>query len=66
MARVDDFLTDRGTLAVADLGNCKTHEANYTHNANLVINTDADREIWHAVRVCRVANVIRPYLESLS
>jgi len=31
MARVDDFLTDRGTLAVADLGNRKTHEAN--HNA---------------------------------
>jgi len=31
MARVDDFLTDRDTLAVADLGNRKTHEAN--HNA---------------------------------
>ena len=30
-ARVDDFLTDRETLAVADLGNRKTHEAN--HNA---------------------------------
>jgi hypothetical protein len=29
MARVDDFLTDRDTLAVADLGNRKTHEANY-------------------------------------
>jgi DinB superfamily len=31
MARVDDFLTGRETLAVADLGNRKTHEAN--HNA---------------------------------
>lgn len=31
MARVDDFLTDRDTLAVADLGNRKTHEA--SHNA---------------------------------
>ena len=31
MARVDDFLTDRDTLAVADLGNRKTYEAN--HNA---------------------------------
>jgi uncharacterized damage-inducible protein DinB len=31
MARVDDFLSDRDTLAVADLGNRKTHEAN--HNA---------------------------------
>jgi hypothetical protein len=31
MARVDDFLTDRDILAVADLGNRKTHEAN--HNA---------------------------------
>ena len=31
MARVDDFLSDRGTLAVADLSNRKTHEAN--HNA---------------------------------
>ena len=31
MARVDDFLTDGDTLAVADLGNRKTHEAN--HNA---------------------------------
>jgi hypothetical protein len=31
MARIDDFLTDRDTLAVADLGNRKTHEAN--HNA---------------------------------
>jgi uncharacterized damage-inducible protein DinB len=31
MARVDDFLTDRDTLAAADLGNRKTHEAN--HNA---------------------------------
>jgi len=31
MARVDDFLTDRDTLAVADLGNRKTHKAN--HNA---------------------------------
>ena len=31
MARVDDFLTERDTLAVADLGNRKTHEAN--HNA---------------------------------
>src|SRR5580693_10813587 len=31
MARVDDFLADRDTLAVADLGNRKTHEAN--HNA---------------------------------
>jgi len=31
MARVDDFLTDRDTLAVADLSNRKTHEAN--HNA---------------------------------
>ena len=30
-ARVDDFLTDRDTLTVADLGNRKTHEAN--HNA---------------------------------
>jgi uncharacterized damage-inducible protein DinB len=30
-ARVDDFLTGRDTLAVADLGNRKTHEAN--HNA---------------------------------
>src|ERR1700692_1612572 len=28
MARVDDFLTDRDTLAVADLGNRKTYEAN--------------------------------------
>ena len=31
MARVDDFLSGRDTLAVADLGNRKTHEAN--HNA---------------------------------
>ena len=31
MARVDDFFTDRDTVAVADLGNRKTHEAN--HNA---------------------------------
>ena len=31
MARVDDFLTGRDTLAVADLSNRKTHEAN--HNA---------------------------------
>jgi uncharacterized damage-inducible protein DinB len=31
MARVDDFLTDRDTLTVADLSNRKTHEAN--HNA---------------------------------
>jgi uncharacterized damage-inducible protein DinB len=31
MARVDDFLSDRDTLAAADLGNRKTHEAN--HNA---------------------------------
>ena len=31
MARVDDFLSGRETLAVADLGNRKTHEAN--HNA---------------------------------
>ena len=30
MARVDDFLTDRDTLAVADLGNRKTHEANHS------------------------------------
>jgi len=29
MARVDDFLTDPDTLAVADLGNRKTHEANH-------------------------------------
>jgi hypothetical protein len=31
MARVNDFLTGRDTLALADLGNLKTHEAN--HNA---------------------------------
>lgn len=31
MTRVDDFLAGRDTLAVADLGNRKTHEAN--HNA---------------------------------
>ena len=31
MARVDDFLTDRDTLAVRDLDNRKAHEAN--HNA---------------------------------
>jgi uncharacterized damage-inducible protein DinB len=31
MERVDDFLSNRGTLAAADLGNRKTHEAN--HNA---------------------------------
>ena len=31
VARVDDFLRDRDTLSVADLGNRKTHEAN--HNA---------------------------------
>ena len=31
MARVDDFLTGRDTLAAADPGNRKTHEAN--HNA---------------------------------
>ena len=31
MTRVDDFLTDRDSLAAADLGNRKTHEAN--HNA---------------------------------
>lgn len=31
MARVDDFLANRDTLAVADLSNRKTHEAN--HNA---------------------------------
>lgn len=31
VARVDDFLSDRDTLAVADLSNRKTHEAN--HNA---------------------------------
>jgi uncharacterized damage-inducible protein DinB len=31
MARVDDFLTDRHTLTIADLTNRKTHEAN--HNA---------------------------------
>jgi uncharacterized damage-inducible protein DinB len=31
MARVDDFLSDRDTLAIADLSNRKTHEAN--HNA---------------------------------
>jgi uncharacterized damage-inducible protein DinB len=31
MARVGDFLTDRDTLAAADLDNRKTHEAN--HNA---------------------------------
>lgn len=31
MARVDDFLTGRDTLAAADLGNRKTHEAD--HNA---------------------------------
>ena len=31
MARVEDFLTGRGTLAAADLGNRKTHEAD--HNA---------------------------------
>jgi len=30
-ARVDDFLSDRDTLTVADLGNRKTHKAN--HNA---------------------------------
>ena len=29
MARVDDFLTDRDTLAAADLVNRKTHEANH-------------------------------------
>src|ERR1700682_5397153 len=29
LARVDDYLTDRDTLAVADLGNRKTHEANH-------------------------------------
>jgi uncharacterized damage-inducible protein DinB len=29
MARVDDFLTDRDTLTVADLGNRKTHESNH-------------------------------------
>ena len=29
MARVDDFLADRGTLTVADLSNRKTHEANH-------------------------------------
>ena len=32
MARVDDFLSHRDTLAVADLDNRKTHEAN--HNAH--------------------------------
>ena len=31
MTRVDDFLTGRDTLAAADVGNRKTHEAN--HNA---------------------------------
>jgi uncharacterized damage-inducible protein DinB len=29
LARVEDFLTDGETLAVADLGNRKTHEANH-------------------------------------
>jgi uncharacterized damage-inducible protein DinB len=29
MARVDDFLSGRDTLAAADLNNRKTHEANY-------------------------------------
>ena len=38
MARVDDFLTDRDTLAVADLGNRKTHEAN--HNAQELAEID--------------------------
>jgi uncharacterized damage-inducible protein DinB len=35
MARVDDFLTDGGTLTVADLSNRKTHEAN--HNTRRLI-----------------------------
>jgi uncharacterized damage-inducible protein DinB len=35
MARVDDFLADGDTLAVADLSNRKTHEAN--HNTRALI-----------------------------
>jgi uncharacterized damage-inducible protein DinB len=35
MARVDDFLADRGTLTAADLSNRKTHEAN--HNSRSLI-----------------------------
>jgi uncharacterized damage-inducible protein DinB len=39
MARVDDFLADRETLAVADLGNRKTHEANHNGQELAVILT---------------------------
>jgi uncharacterized damage-inducible protein DinB len=35
MARLDDFLTDRDTLTVADLSNRKTHQAN--HNTRRLI-----------------------------
>jgi uncharacterized damage-inducible protein DinB len=49
MARVDDFLSDRDTLASADLGNRKTHEAN--HNAQELA------EILAAFRAARLGLV---------
>jgi uncharacterized damage-inducible protein DinB len=51
MARVDDFLGNRDTLAVADLGNRKTHEAN--HNAQEL------KEILAGFRTARLRLVER-------
>src|SRR5260221_8068555 len=45
-ARVDDYITDRDTLAVADLGNRKTHEANH--------NTQKLAEILAGFRIARL------------
>ncbi|HEY6350626.1 MAG TPA: DinB family protein [Candidatus Angelobacter sp.] len=51
MARVDDFLADGTTLAVADLGNRRTYEANH--------NTRALTEILAEFRVARLRLVDR-------
>jgi uncharacterized damage-inducible protein DinB len=53
MARVDDFLADRGTLTVADLSNRKTHEAN--HNTRGLIEILAEFRTARLHLVDRVA-----------
>jgi len=53
MARVDDFLADRGTLTVADLSNRKTHEAN--HNTRELIEILAEFRTARLRLVDRVA-----------
>lgn len=54
MARVDDFLSDRDTLTVADLSNRRTHEAN--HNARGLGEILAD---FRAARVRLVDRVVK-------